>query len=72
MKIGYLGAGTWGFCLASLLASKGYSVVVWDIRSDLIKLLIEKKQHPQLPKCKCLGDVRFVYDYERHYKILIC
>jgi len=29
MKIGYLGAGAWGFCLANLLASKGYEVTLW-------------------------------------------
>ena len=29
MKIGYLGAGAWGRCVATLLASKGYEVVLW-------------------------------------------
>ncbi|MBS0628353.1 MAG: hypothetical protein JSS09_09090, partial [Verrucomicrobia bacterium] len=28
MRIGYLGAGSWGFALASLLASKGYQVIL--------------------------------------------
>jgi len=29
MKIGYLGAGAWGNCLAKLLAEKGYEVKQW-------------------------------------------
>ena len=29
MKIGYLGAGAWGSCLARLLAEKGFEVKQW-------------------------------------------
>ncbi len=29
MKIGYLGAGAWGSCLATLLANQGHEVVLW-------------------------------------------
>ena len=49
MKICYLGAGTWGFCLASLLASKGYDVALWTQREDFAKLLATTRQHPKLP-----------------------
>ncbi|HEY5235554.1 MAG TPA: NAD(P)H-dependent glycerol-3-phosphate dehydrogenase [Rhabdochlamydiaceae bacterium] len=48
-KICYLGAGTWGFCLASLLASKGYEVALWTKRDDFAKLLAKTRQHPKLP-----------------------
>lgn len=37
-KIGYLGVGVWGYCLASLLASKGYEVIAWSIEEELIRL----------------------------------
>jgi glycerol-3-phosphate dehydrogenase (NAD(P)+) len=48
-KIGYLGAGAWGYCLASLLASKGYKVVAWSIDEETISYLQEKREHPKLP-----------------------
>jgi glycerol-3-phosphate dehydrogenase (NAD(P)+) len=47
-KICYLGAGTWGFCLASLLASKGYEVALWTKSDDFAKLLAKTRQHPKL------------------------
>lgn len=49
MKICYLGAGTWGFCLASLLASKGHRVALWTKRDDFAKLLAKTRKHPKLP-----------------------
>lgn len=48
MKIGVLGAGTWGFALASLLASKGHSIISWTRDSELAKRLNEKQEHPFL------------------------
>jgi len=59
MKIGYLGAGTWGFCLASLLASKGHEVIVWTQREDFAKFLTKKKEHPKLPNYKAEANVSF-------------
>lgn len=52
MKIAYLGAGSWGFCLASLLAAKGHDVTLWTADSDFAKLLHKKKEHPKLPHFK--------------------
>lgn len=49
MKIGYLGIGVWGYCLATLLASKGYEVTAWSAEKELIEKLKEKKEHPKLP-----------------------
>ncbi|MBN2479964.1 MAG: NAD(P)-dependent glycerol-3-phosphate dehydrogenase [Parachlamydiales bacterium] len=48
MKIGYLGAGTWGTALAVLLANKGYQVVVWDRNPNRIKQLNLTRKHPKL------------------------
>lgn len=48
MKIGYLGAGTWGCALASLLASYGHKVIVWDRNPNNIKKLKETRKHPKL------------------------
>lgn len=36
MKIGILGAGTWGMALARMLSNSGYDVQVWSaISSDI-------------------------------------
>lgn len=49
MKIGYLGAGCWGYCLATVLASKGHKVVCWTTKADLAATLNETGKHPFLP-----------------------
>ncbi|MFT4553571.1 MAG: glycerol-3-phosphate dehydrogenase (NAD(P)+) [Chlamydiales bacterium] len=50
MKIGYLGAGAWGFCLASLLANKGYDVIAWTIDENLVRTVNETGRHPCFPE----------------------
>lgn len=62
MKIAYLGAGTWGFCLASLLASKGYEVVLWTASPEFAKLLSKKRQHPKLHHFKIDDRVKITSD----------
>ncbi len=47
-KIGYLGAGAWGYTLASLLASKGYTVECWSIDERAVDHMNEKREHPTL------------------------
>lgn len=49
MRIAVLGVGTWGYCLAKLLASKGYDVVAWGRRPELVAELNLTGQHPKLP-----------------------
>ncbi|QVL57642.1 MAG: NAD(P)-dependent glycerol-3-phosphate dehydrogenase [Simkaniaceae bacterium] len=48
MKIGYLGAGAWGFCLANLLAEKGYEVKLWTGNMPLAEVLKRGESHPKL------------------------
>lgn len=48
MKIGYLGAGTWGTALASLLSQNGHEVKVWDRDFSLLDLLDKTRAHPKL------------------------
>lgn len=62
MKIGYLGAGSWGFCLASLLATKGYEVVCWTSKPDFAKKLNATKQHPCFQDHHSNGNIRFTAD----------
>lgn len=62
MKVGYLGAGTWGVCLANLLANKGYELVVWCRKQQLADLLNEKKEHPHLKGYPINKSIRFTTD----------
>jgi glycerol-3-phosphate dehydrogenase (NAD(P)+) len=48
MKVGFLGAGTWGFTLASLLASKGYQVTLWSHDAAHMKQMAKTRCHPKL------------------------
>ncbi len=64
MKIGYLGAGTWGFCLASLLASKGHEVVLWAQREDFAKHLSKKREHPKLANYRAEEGLQFTSNLE--------
>ena len=51
-KIAYLGAGTWGFSLACLLASKGHQVTLWSIIPEVTEALLKTREHPNLPGVK--------------------
>lgn len=62
MRIAYLGAGTWGFCLASLLASKGHQVVLWTSNHEFAKTLGKTREHPKLPKVQADERVEFTSD----------
>lgn len=62
MKIAVLGAGTWGYCLAVLLASKGYQVTCWGRQQELIQQLKDSGQHPKLPTKRLGGQVAFTAD----------
>jgi glycerol-3-phosphate dehydrogenase (NAD(P)+) len=62
MHIAYLGAGTWGFCLASLLASNGHRVVLWTANPEFAKTLSKKREHPKLPHYKADDRVDFTSD----------
>lgn len=63
-KLGFLGAGSWGYCLASLLASKGYRVISWTNRPELAKQLRETGEHPYLKGHKASPQVTFTSDIE--------
>lgn len=62
MRIGYLGAGTWGFCLASLLAANGHEVVLWTANPEQAKELAKKREHPKLSRYKAEERVSFTSD----------
>lgn len=62
MQITCLGAGTWGYCLASLLGSTGNQVKLWTANPEFAKALTKKKEHPKLPRSKANDRVEFTSD----------
>lgn len=63
-KIGYLGLGAWGYCLASLLANKGYEVIAWTIEENVIEHLEKKKEHPKMKGYKVPSTLAFTRNIE--------
>jgi glycerol-3-phosphate dehydrogenase (NAD(P)+) len=59
MKVGYLGAGTWGFALACVLAENGHDVVVWTPDPAFAARLQKERVHPKLKEKAAPGNIRF-------------
>ncbi|MDF2576741.1 MAG: hypothetical protein K0S74_225 [Chlamydiales bacterium] len=58
-KIACLGAGAWGFCLAVLLAKKGFNVTVWLNDAERAAWLQQGKEHPYLAGAKAIEGMKF-------------
>jgi len=61
-KIAYLGAGTWGFAIASILANKGYLVSLWTRRKEFADTLQESRAHPKLANALAPEGISFTSD----------
>ncbi len=64
MKIGILGAGTWGTALAGMLYKNGHTVTVWSAISEEVKRLDEKREHVNLPGVTLPDDIVFTEKLE--------
>lgn len=62
MKIACLGTGSWGFCLASLLSSKGHETMSWTTQTALAERLTHKREHPQFPSFLANHKMSFTTD----------
>lgn len=62
MKITCLGTGSWGFCLAALLANKGFETVSWTTQEKLAERLNTKREHPLFPGFEAYSNMRFTTD----------
>lgn len=49
MRIACLGTGSWGFCLALLLARKGFQTTSWTTQELLVHQLMHHREHPLFP-----------------------
>ncbi len=65
MKICYLGAGTWGIALASILAQNGHDVTMWSREENTVKLLQKNRQHPKLSGYTVPDNIHFTSDLKR-------
>lgn len=63
MKVGMIGAGSWGIALTKVLSDNGHQVVVWSIVQQEIDMLKEKHEHlDKLPGVKLPESVTFTTD----------
>ncbi len=65
MKVGIIGAGSWGIALSVLLTNNGHKVSVWSIIQSEIDMLKEKHEHvDKLPGVKLPDSIEFTTDLE--------
>ena len=65
MKIGVLGAGTWGMALARMLANDNYRVTVWSAIENEIDELDKNRVHKNLPGMVIPDSIVFTKDIEQ-------
>jgi glycerol-3-phosphate dehydrogenase (NAD(P)+) len=63
-KIGYLGAGAWGYCLANLLAANGHEVTLWANDRLLIEMIKKNQEHPKFGGFRMQPGLRLTADLE--------
>ena len=62
MKIGVLGAGTWGMALGRMLGNDGYDVTVWSHNPEHVEELDRTRRHRNLPGMVIPESIRFTKD----------
>lgn len=62
IKIGVLGAGTWGIALARLLYNAGHSVTVWSAIDQEIDVLATTRRHPNMPDVELSDKIEYTKD----------
>ena len=69
MKIGVVGAGSWGIALSVLLSKNGHEVTIWSKFDDEINMLKEKHEHvSKLPGVMLPENMEFTTDIEKTCK----
>ena len=62
IKIGVLGAGTWGVALARMLCNAGYDVTVWSAIEKEVDELSLTRKHPNLPYVELPEGINYTKD----------
>jgi len=68
IKIGVLGAGTWGMALARMLNNSGKVVQVWSALSDEIEEYSRTRRHRNLPNMTIPEEIEFTSSLEQACK----
>lgn len=68
MKIGVLGAGTWGIALASLLVGNDHKITVWSALPDEIDQLEKNGTHRNLPGINLSKSIKYTKSIEEAAK----
>lgn len=69
IKVGVIGAGSWGTALAIQLNAVGQDVTVWSIIEEEVKFLTEKREHiEKLPGVKIDEKIKFTTNLEETIK----
>ncbi len=64
MRVGFLGTGSWGYCLAWVLASKGIKTLSWSIMPQEIEGIRSLGAHPRHPYAKTSPTMEFTLELE--------
>ena len=65
VRVGVIGAGSWGIALAKLLDGNGHQVTVWSIIKEEIEMLKKEHEHKdKLPGVKLSENMVFTNDLE--------
>ena len=62
MRIGVIGAGTWGMALARMLSNSGHDILVWSDRPTRIEELRKTRRQKNLPNMEIPEEVSFTID----------
>ena len=69
VRVGVIGAGSWGIALAKLLDGNGHQVTVWSIIKEEIEMLQKEHEHKdKLPGVKLSENMVFTNDLEEAMK----
>ena len=61
-KIAFLGCGSWGGALGSILADKNFDVTMWHRNKDVVSSLNETRQHYLIPELTFPKNIHFTSD----------
>ena len=66
VKVGVIGAGSWGTALAVLLYKNGHQLTVWSIDENEIDMLSTEREHKsKLPGIKLSEEIEFTTNLEK-------
>ncbi len=62
VRVGVIGAGSWGTALAALLSRRGHDVTLWSYEESVARSVNEHRTNPYLPDIVLPRDLRATHD----------